>query len=83
MTASEGHTSGIAEQEDFAMDEQPETTHITWSVWRMDETGNRFIVRDRLTHEAAERTVEEFTARGHKQTYWSERQEWRLPQRDA
>jgi len=57
------------------MDEQPECTDTTWTVWRMDETGNRFVVKNRLTREAAERLVEEFTARGHKQTYWSERQE--------
>jgi hypothetical protein len=40
----------------------------------MDDTGNRFVVRDQLTREAAERLVEEFTARGHKQTYWCERE---------
>jgi hypothetical protein len=57
------------------MDEQPECTDSAWTVWRMDETGNGFVVRNRLTREAAERLVEEFTARGHKQTYWSERQE--------
>lgn len=57
------------------MDEQPESTNTTWTVWRMDETGNRFVVRDRLTREAAEQIVEEFAARGHKQTYWSARQE--------
>jgi hypothetical protein len=52
------------------MGEQLETTNATWTVWRMDETGNRFVVRDRLTHEAAERMVEEFAARDHKQTHW-------------
>jgi UDP-N-acetyl-2-amino-2-deoxyglucuronate dehydrogenase len=74
-TTSERHTSGIAEQEFFAMDEKLESTNTTWTVWRMDETGNRFVVRDRLPLEAAERMVEEFAARGHKQTYWSEQQE--------
>jgi hypothetical protein len=59
----------------FVMDEQSESADITWTGWRMDETGNRFVVRDQLTREAAERLVEEFVARGHKQTYWSERQE--------
>jgi len=58
-----------------AMDEQPECTDTTWTVWRMDETGKRFVVRNRLTREAAERLVQEFTARGHKQTYWSGRQQ--------
>ena len=54
---------------------QPESTNAAWTVWRMDDAGNRFVVRDRLTHEAAERMVEEFAARGHKQIYWSERQD--------
>jgi len=38
-----------------AMNEQPESTNTTWTVWRMDEAGNRFVVRDRLTCEAADR----------------------------
>jgi hypothetical protein len=65
------------------MDKRAESTNTTWTVWRMDEAGNRFVVKDRLTHEAAERMVEEFAARGHKQTYWSERQEKRLPRRET
>ena len=58
------------------MDEQREPD-ASWTVWRMDDTGNRFVVRDRLTRETAERLVDEFAARGHKQTYWSERQDQR------
>jgi hypothetical protein len=45
-----------------------------WSVWRMDETGNRFLVRGRLTREEAEHLAAEFEARGHKQTYWAEKE---------
>ncbi|MBN9120346.1 MAG: hypothetical protein J0I06_14510 [Planctomycetes bacterium] len=45
-----------------------------WSVWRTDDTGNTFLVRDGLTHEAAQQLVAEFEARGHKQTYWVERE---------
>ncbi len=45
-----------------------------WAVWRTDDTGNTFLVRDRLTHEEALRLVAEFEARGHKQTYWAERE---------
>lgn len=41
-----------------------------WSVWRTDDTGNSFLVREHLTRDEAERVVAEFTARGHKQTYW-------------
>lgn len=57
------------------MDEKPESADPAWAVWRMDDAGNRFVVRERLTREAAERLVDEFAARGHKQTYWSERHE--------
>jgi UDP-N-acetyl-2-amino-2-deoxyglucuronate dehydrogenase len=46
-----------------------------WIVWRIDDNGNTFVVADRLTQQAAERMVEEFTARGHKQTYWAEKSE--------
>jgi UDP-N-acetyl-2-amino-2-deoxyglucuronate dehydrogenase len=44
-----------------------------WIVWRIDDNGNTFVVQDGLTKQAADRLVEEFTARGHKQTYWAER----------
>jgi hypothetical protein len=44
-----------------------------WAVWRIDDTGNSFLVRDRLALTEAERLVAQFTARGHKQTYWAER----------
>ena len=44
-----------------------------WSVWRIDDNGNRFLLRDDLTDRGeAERIVAEFTARGHKQVYWAE-----------
>ncbi len=43
-----------------------------WVVWRMDESGNQFVVKDGLSQEDADRLVEEFTARGHKQIYWAE-----------
>src|SRR5262245_44167047 len=44
-----------------------------WSVWRTDDNGNTFLVREKLTHEEAQRLVAEFTARGHKQLYFVER----------
>lgn len=46
-----------------------------WIVWRIDDNGNTFVVRDQLTRAEAERMVAEFTARGHKQMYWTERAE--------
>lgn len=43
------------------------------SVFRTDDTGNTFLVRDGLTQDEAELLAAEFAARGHKQTYWIER----------
>lgn len=45
-----------------------------WSVWRTDDTGNTFLVRDNLSREEATRLIAEFEARGHKQTYFAERE---------
>ena len=44
-----------------------------WTVWRQDDNGNHFVVREGLTHEEAKRTAAELEARGHKQRYWIER----------
>lgn len=43
-----------------------------WAVWRIDDNGNTFLVRDSLPRAEADRLVAEFTARGHKQMYWAE-----------
>jgi YD repeat-containing protein len=43
-----------------------------WAVYRTDDTGNSFLVRERLTRDEADRLVAEFAARGHKQFYWAE-----------
>jgi len=43
-----------------------------WAVWRIDDTGNTFLVENRLRQQDAERLVALFSARGHKQTYWAE-----------
>jgi hypothetical protein len=43
-----------------------------WEVWRTDDTGNSFLVRDGLSHSDTEQLVAQFTARGHKQTYCAE-----------
>jgi hypothetical protein len=45
----------------------------TWQVWRIDDTGNTFLMREHLTQAEADSMVAEFTARGNKQTYWAER----------
>jgi hypothetical protein len=48
----------------------PETD--TWTVYRQDDNGNRFVVEEHVSREEAERLVERFEARGHKQLYWAE-----------
>jgi len=45
-----------------------------WVVWRIDDNGNTFVVREHLSKDDAERLVEEFAARGHKQMYWAEKE---------
>ena len=46
----------------------------TWAVWRIDDNANTFLVRGGLPRAEAERVAAEFAARGHKQTYWVERE---------
>jgi UDP-N-acetyl-2-amino-2-deoxyglucuronate dehydrogenase len=43
-----------------------------WTVYRIDDNGNTFVVQESLTREEANRLVSEFEARGHKQMYWAE-----------
>jgi hypothetical protein len=43
-----------------------------FTVWRIDDNGNTFVVRQVASRDEAERLVAEYTARGHKQTYWAE-----------
>ena len=61
----------VSEPNTDPVDPPPATS---WSVWRTDDTGNTFLVRDELTHKEALRLVAEFEARGHKQTYFVERE---------
>ena len=53
---------------------KPTDAPDTWAVWRIDDNGNTFVVRERLSREEADRLVAEFEARGHKQMYWVERE---------
>ena len=55
------------------------TPAATWQVWRIDDNGNTFLMRELLTQAEADRVVAEFTARGHKQTYWAEREDRASP----
>jgi predicted dehydrogenase len=50
-------------------------TEEKWAVWRTDDTGNTFPVRDNLTRHEALYIVAEFEARGHKQTYFAAKQQ--------
>lgn len=51
------------------------------SVWRLDDNGNEFLVRDGLTEDEALSLVREFEARGHKQAYWVRRRGERRQER--
>jgi len=42
-----------------------------YCVWRQDDNGNTFLVKDRLTENDAFRLVREYEEKGHKQTYWA------------
>jgi hypothetical protein len=42
-----------------------------WSVWRQDDNGNVFMVKNGLTEIDALRLVREFERKGHKQIYWA------------
>ena len=44
-----------------------------FSVWRLDDNNNAFLVRDGLTEEEAQALVREYEARGHRQAYCVER----------
>lgn len=63
------------------MGEQEPTPPETWAVWRIDDNANTFLVRSKLTRAEAERLAAEFAARGHKQTYWVERETPSGPER--
>ena len=51
----------------------PDVPQLGWSVWRIDDNGNVFVVSEQLSREDADKLVETYTARGHKQMYWVER----------
>ena len=43
-----------------------------WEVIRQDDNGSVFVIQENFTQIEAESLVEEYTAKGHKQTCWSE-----------
>ena len=48
-----------------------ETYIPMWSVWRQDDNGNLFIVKNNLTENEALRLIREYKRKGHKQSYWA------------
>lgn len=44
-----------------------------FSVWRLDDNNNEFLVQDRLTEDEALALVREYEAKGHRQAYWVKR----------
>lgn len=48
-----------------------ETYEPKYSVWRQDDNGNVYLVKDKLTEIDAFRLVREYEEKGHKQTYWA------------
>ena len=47
---------------------------LDWQVCRFDEHGNRFAVATTLNEQEAEAMIKNFESRGHKQTYFKEKQ---------
>ena len=41
-----------------------------FSVWRLDDNNNEFLVRGGLSEDEALELVREFEGRGHRQAYW-------------
>ncbi|GGR76748.1 hypothetical protein GCM10010169_21150 [Micromonospora fulviviridis] len=54
----------------------PTPAHLTedrrgsWTVWRQDDNGNRYVVSRHGTRAEADSVAATMEARGHKQTYW-------------
>lgn len=48
---------------------------LTFSVFRQDDNGNRFLVESGLNRTDADRLAAALHARGHKQLYWVEAEE--------
>lgn len=41
-----------------------------WELWRQDDGGNQFLIGRYANCAEAERVMQEFENRGHKQVYW-------------
>lgn len=47
-----------------------------FSVWRLDDNNNEFLVRDGMTEGEALALVREYEGKGHRQAYWVRRRSW-------
>ncbi|MEM7430931.1 MAG: hypothetical protein AAF351_03210 [Pseudomonadota bacterium] len=45
-----------------------------WSVWRLDDNDNEFVVQANLSEQRARALAQELEDRGHKQTYWAKQE---------
>jgi hypothetical protein len=52
---------------------RPEAYEPLYSVWRQDDNGNVFLVKDGLAEADATRLMRDLESTGHKQTYWVRR----------
>jgi hypothetical protein len=47
-------------------------TSETYTVWRQDDNGQKFVVKSGLSKADADELAKTLEARGHKQMYWVE-----------
>jgi len=51
---------------------EPDRSTTRWQLKRQDDHGNRYVIADFDSKEAASQMMAEYEAKGHKQTYWIE-----------
>ncbi|MBL8168994.1 MAG: hypothetical protein JNJ50_12605, partial [Acidobacteria bacterium] len=43
---------------------------MNWQLWRQDDNGQRFLIEEFATEDAAKAALRQFESLKHKQTYW-------------
>ena len=61
------------QKEQDRVEDVEKTGKREFSVWRLDDNNNEFLVRDGMTEDEALALVQEFEGRGHRQAYWVKR----------
>jgi len=56
------------------MEKNGNQSEPAFSVWRLDDNNNEFLVRSGLTEEEALALVREYEGKGHRQAYWVKRE---------